>query len=33
MRVVSCKMENGMLNLVIEKETPEEQKSRTIDIE
>jgi len=33
MRVVSCKMENGMLHIEIEKEIPEEQKPKQITIE
>jgi molecular chaperone IbpA len=33
MRVVSCKMDNGMLHIEIEKEIPEEQKPKQITIE
>ena len=33
MRVVSCKMKDGMLNIFIEKEIPEEQKPQKLVIE
>ena len=33
MRVISCKMENGMLTVTIKKEVPEENKPTKITVE